>query len=63
MEYCMSTKEKVKEEIDRMPDELVEKVYKYIEEYLKNKNKKNIVSTYSLKGSFDHINIRESAYE
>ncbi len=59
----MSTKEKVKEEIDQMPDELVEKVYKYIEEYLKNNNRKNIVSTYSLKGSFDQINIRESAYE
>lgn len=59
----MANKEIVKQEIDRMPDELVEKVYQYIEEHLKKRDEKKVVNTYGLKGAFDQIDTRESAYE
>lgn len=59
----MSTKEKVKEEIDGMSIDLVEKVYQYIHS-IKSKNiKKKKIHTFKLKGAFDELNIREKAYE
>lgn len=36
----MITKERVKEEIDRLPNDLVEEVYKFIEDTIKTKIKK-----------------------
>ena len=59
----MSTKERVKQEIDRMPEELVEEVLKFIENYLEKKKERRFVHTYKLKGSYDNINIRKKAYE
>jgi DNA replication initiation complex subunit (GINS family) len=59
----MLTKERIKREIDRMPDELLEKVYKYIHSLAPKKNTKKKLHTYKLKGQFDHINARERAYE
>ena len=59
----MITKEKVKEEIDGMSKDLVEKVYQYIH-LIKSKNiEKKKIHTFKLKGNFDDVNIREKAYE
>jgi hypothetical protein len=59
----MVTKEKVKHEIDRMPDDLLEKVYKYINNLKAPKTNKKKIRTYKLHGQFDNINVRERAYE
>ncbi|MCF8259418.1 MAG: hypothetical protein K9J12_01475 [Melioribacteraceae bacterium] len=58
----MVTKERIKREIDRMPNDLLEKVYKYINGLAYGKTKKRF-PTYKLKGQFDNINVREKAYE
>jgi hypothetical protein len=59
----MTTKEKVKKEIDKMPNDLLEKVYKYINS-LRTKNlQKKKIHTFSLNGQLDNINIRKRAYE
>lgn len=59
----MVTKERIKREIDRMPNDLLEKVYKYINGLTSPKTIKKKFHTYKLKGQFDSINIREKAYE
>jgi hypothetical protein len=59
----MVTKERIKREIDRMPNDLLEKVYKYINGLTSPKTIKKKFRTYKLKGQFDSINIREKAYE
>ena len=59
----MITKEKVKKEIDKMPDDLVQEVYKFISNIKTTKIRKGKLRTYRLKGKFDNLAIRESAYE
>ena len=59
----MITKEKVKKEIDKMPDDLVQEVYKFISNIKTTKIGKGKLHTYRLKGKFDNLAIRESAYE
>ena len=59
----MTTKEKVKKEIDKMPGYLLEKVYKYITSLRTKKTTKKKIHTYNLKGQLDDVNIRERAYE
>lgn len=59
----MVTREKIKREIDKMPDDLLEKVHKYIGGLTSKKTTKKKLHTYKLKGQFDDINIRERAYE
>ncbi len=59
----MITKEKIKKEIDKMPNELMEKVYKYINGLKSKESKKKEIHTFNLKGQFDNINFRERAYE
>lgn len=59
----MITKEKIKKEIDKMPNDLIEKVYKYINGLKSKEPKKKEIHTFNLKGQFDNINIRERAYE
>jgi len=59
----MTTKEKVKKEIDKMPSDLLEKVYKYITSLRTKKTQTMKIHTYNLKGQLDNVNIREKAYE
>ena len=61
----MPTKEEIKKEIDKMPDDLVNTVYQYIKEKekQKEKTKNRNIKTYSLKGKYDNMNIRDKAYE
>jgi hypothetical protein len=46
-----------------MPNDLLEKVYKYINGLKSPKITKKKFHTYKLKGQFDNINVREKAYE
>ena len=59
----MVTREKIKREIDRMPNDLLEKVHKYIGGLTPKKAKKKKLHTYKLNGQFDNMNVRERAYE
>jgi hypothetical protein len=59
----MTTKEKVKIEIDKMPDSLLEKVYNYINSLKTKTPKKRKIHTYNLQGQLDDMNVREKAYE
>jgi hypothetical protein len=58
----MITREKVKKETDKMPNDLLEKVYKYINS-LRAKTIKKKIHTFNLNGQLDDVNIREKAYE
>lgn len=59
----MTTKEKVKREIDKMPNELLEKVYKYINSLRTKTIIRKKIHTFSLKGQLDNVNIRKRTYE
>ena len=59
----MTTKEKVKKEIDRLSDTELEKVYLYLSSF--NKSKKTNLNIRSLKhnGKLDDQDLRSVAYE
>ena len=59
----MTTKEKVKRELDQMPNDALEKVYKYISSLRKETTPKKKIRTYNLKGQLDDVDIRNRAYE
>ena len=59
----MTTKEKVKKEIDKLPDDIIEKVYKYIATLRAKTAHKKKIHTFNLKGQLDNVNVRERAYE
>jgi hypothetical protein len=59
----MTTKEMLKEEIDKLPDNLLEEVYRYISIIKTTPRKKAKLNTFKLNGSYDSLNIRASAYE
>ena len=59
----MELKEKIKHEIDSLPEEYLPQLERYLET-IKNKNiKKKQIKTIHLKGKFDNIHIRRFAYE
>lgn len=59
----MTTKEKVKREVDKMPNDLLEKVYEYINSLRTKKKPTKKIHTFNLKGQLDNLNIRKKAYE
>jgi hypothetical protein len=59
----MTTRERIKREIDHMPTDLLEKVHKYINGLTSKKTAKKKFHTYKLHGQFDDMNVRERAYE
>ena len=59
----MTTKEKLKEEIDSMPEELITEVDKFIRSIKNNMEKKQLLHTFKLSGRFDDLNIRAEVYE
>ncbi|MBI2966611.1 MAG: hypothetical protein HYY40_02200 [Bacteroidetes bacterium] len=59
----MSTKEKIKNEIDNLPEAFLKKVYEYIYSIKTVNSKRLPVRTFHLKGQYDKINIRQKAYE
>lgn len=59
----MITKEKIKQEIDRLTDREVEKVYLYLSSLKQEKKAKPDIRSLNLKGKLDNQNIRSVAYE
>ena len=58
----MTTKEKVKKEIDKMPNDTLEKVSRYINSLKTKTTQKRKIHTFNLRGQLDNVNIRERAY-
>jgi hypothetical protein len=46
-----------------MPDDVMQEVYEFINNIKTTKKRKMKLHTFRLKGKFDNLNIRESAYE
>lgn len=59
----MTTKELLKDEVEQLPDELLEEVHRFISRIKTNPPRKARLHTYKLRGSFDKLNIRATAYE
>lgn len=59
----MVTKEYLKKEIDKLPQDLLKQVCQFIHSMKGKTGKKNRLRSFKLKGQFDDINIRENAYE
>lgn len=60
----MVTKEKLKMEVDKLPDNLLEEVYSIIKKFLsKSKKKDRSITIRDFQGKLDNLNIRSSAYE
>jgi len=61
----MITKEQVKNEIDKLPEDLVEEIHRFIDAMLKKEIKKKPISIHSFKlnGVYDNLNIRAEAYD
>ena len=59
----MTTREKIKQKIDKIPDSLLDNVLEFINSMKLNKSNKREIHTFKLNGSFDNENIRSKAYE
>jgi len=59
----MELKEKIKKEIDSIPEEYLFQLEKYIKILKNNIQKKKRIKTLHLQGKFDKVNIRKMAYE
>ncbi len=59
----MTTKEKLKREIDRMNDDLIEDIYRIINNLKIKRTQRRKIHTYKLGGIFDDLNLRREAYE
>jgi len=46
-----------------MPDDFLEKVYRYINSLRAKTSQKNKLHTFNLKGQLDNLNIHKKAYE
>ena len=57
------TKDKIKREIDDLPDSLITRLYEFIATLKKNDVKMQPLPSFDLKGKFDEVNIRSKAYE
>ncbi|GAB6163505.1 hypothetical protein JCM12298_27230 [Desulfothermus naphthae] len=59
----MELKEKIKKEIDSIPEEYLFQLEKYIKILKNNIQKEKRIKTLHLQGKFDKVNIRKMAYE
>ncbi len=59
----MELKEKIKKEIEDMPEELLYKLQNYLNSIKRESKMKLQIRTLHLKGQYDNINIRRIAYE
>ena len=60
----MVTKDKIKKEIDNIPEDQLEELYHYIKEHIQTeKIADRTIKTYHLKGKFDDMDIRKGACE
>lgn len=59
----MELKEKLKKEIDLMPEECLPQLERYLKIIKGTKRKQPAIKTLHLKGKYDNLKIRKVAYE
>jgi hypothetical protein len=59
----MTIKDKLKKEIDQMPDELLYQIQKYLNSIKKTSTSRKKIKRIHLYGQYDNMNIRHRAYE
>jgi hypothetical protein len=59
----MTIKEKIKKEIDLLPDELLDQVQKYLDNITVTPIRRKKIHTLHLKGQYDNLNLIQKAYE
>ena len=59
----MELKEKIKEEIDLIPEDYLPQIERYLKRIKRGEIKREQITTLSLKGKYDKLNIRKLAYE
>lgn len=59
----MTKKEKLKQRIDQLPDELLGQVQKYLDSIKPKRKSKGNLRTIHLKGQYDNLDVRQKAYE
>jgi len=59
----MTIKEKIKDEIDSLPSDLLEDVYRFIYSLKQKKKSTRELHSFQLKGQFDELDVRKEAYE
>ena len=60
----MVTKELVKREVDKLPENLLEEVYRLLKRVVNQKKEKKVkLSLHDFKGQLDNKNLRKEAYE
>ncbi|GAB6887863.1 hypothetical protein JCM13304A_13610 [Desulfothermus okinawensis JCM 13304] len=59
----MELKEKIKKEIDSLPEIYLLQLQQYIQILKDNKDREKKIKTVHFKGRFDNLNIRKIAYE
>ena len=59
----MQIKEKLKKEIDQMPEALLYQVQKYLDTIKTIDTQKRKIRSLHLNGQYDNVNIRQKAYE
>jgi len=59
----MTTKEKLKKEIDQLNDDVIEEIYRIINTMKDKKKRKRRIHTHRLRGIYDNTNVRAEAYE
>ncbi len=59
----MTTKDKIKHEIEKLPENELEKLYLYLHTLNRAKKPKPNIRSLKLKGKLDHKDIRSISYE
>ncbi len=59
----MEIKEKIKKEIDSLPEEYLPQIERYLEIIKSDNQRKRNIKAIHLKGKFDNMNIRRVAYD
>lgn len=59
----MITKEELKSEVDKLPENLLDEVYAFLKRVIQQKKNAQHLTTRNFKGKLDHSDIRRAAYE
>lgn len=59
----MITKEELKSEVDKLPENLLDEVYAFLKRVIQQKKKAQQLTTRNFNGKLDHTDIRRAAYE
>ena len=62
-DMLMELKEKIKKEIDLLPEEYLPQLEQYLKTIKSNKKKQLCIKTLHLKGKYDNLNIIKIAYK